>query len=170
VWRAFIRPLRLLAKALTQQDSPRQVAHGVALGALVGLVPKDNLTAIALMTVLCAARLNLGAGLLSAFAFSWIGLLVDPLSHRLGLWLLQQESLAAGWTWLYNLPVVPWTRFNNTVVLGSFVIGLALYYPLLRLSEPLIARVKPRLEERLRRYRVVQALLGAEWTARVGAA
>lgn len=170
MWHVVIRPLRFLAKALTQQDTPRQLAHGVALGALVGLVPKDNLIAVALMTVLCAARINLGAGMLAAFAFSWIGVLVDPLSHRAGLWLLQQDSLAPFWTWLYNLPVVPWTRFNNTVVLGSLVVGIALYYPLLRLSEPPIARIKPRLEERLRRYRVVKALLGAEWTARVGAA
>lgn len=170
MWHVIIRPLGFLAKALAQQDTPRQIAHGLALGALVGLVPKDNLIAAVLMTILCAARVNLGAGMLAAFAFSWIVALVDPLSHGIGLWLLEQDSLAPCWTWLYNLPVVPWTRFNNTVVLGSLCVGLALYYPLLRLMEPWIARVKPRIEERLRRYRVVQALLGAEWAARVGAA
>ena len=145
------------------------LAHGFALGALVGLVPKGNLTAVVLMVILCGARVNLGAGMLAAFAFSWIGLLLDPLSHRAGVFLLEWQPLVPAWTWLYNLPVVPWTQFNNTVVLGSLVLGLAAYYPLVRLSEPLFARYKPRVEERLRRYRVVQVLLGAEWTARLRA-
>ncbi|HUG91102.1 MAG TPA: TIGR03546 family protein [Planctomycetaceae bacterium] len=170
MWFIFIRPVRFLTGALIQQDSPRQLAHGFALGALVGLVPKENLTAIALMTVLCAARVNLGTGMLAAFAFSWIGVLVDPLSHRIGLSLLEWRTLAPVWTWLYNLPVVPWTQFNNSVVLGSLVVGLTAYYPLVRLGEPLFARYKPRLEERLRRYRIVQVLFGAEWTSRLGPA
>ena len=167
MWHIVIRPLGFLAQALTQQDSPRQLAHGFALGALVGLVPKDNLIAAVLMTVLCAARINLGAGLLAAFAFSWIGLLADPLLHRSGLFLLEWAPLAPFWTGLYNLPVVPWTRFNNTVVLGGLAVGLAAYYPLFRLMEPLFARYKPRVEQRLRRYRVVRVLLGAEWAGRL---
>ena len=39
------------------------------------------------------------------------------------------EALKPLWTCLYSLPVVPWTKFNNTVVLGNLVLGLLLYAP-----------------------------------------
>jgi uncharacterized protein (TIGR03546 family) len=132
------------------------------------LVPKDNLLAAALAVLLCVLRLNLGMAALAALAFSWVGLLTDPLTHRLGYWLLTQDALRPLWTTLAGLPVVPWTRFNNTVVLGSFLAGLALAWPLYRLSRPRFAVWVPHVGERLRRYRWCRRLLdGAALTGRL---
>ena len=163
----LLRPIRFLAKALTAEATPRQCALGFAMGMVVGLTPKGNLTAIVLMMVMCASRVNLGAGMVSAFFFSWVGLLTDPLAHNIGLWLLTQESLEPFFTWLYNAPVAPWTAFNNTVVLGSVVLGLALVYPVYRLSRPPFERYVPRLQEKLRKRRIVAWLTGAEWTGKL---
>jgi uncharacterized protein (TIGR03546 family) len=105
----LLRPGRTLVRTLTCADSARQIALGCALGMMVGLVPKGNLIALALGVLLLASRANLGAGALAAFAFTWLGLLVDPISHRIGLGLLQFGPLRPMWTWLYNLPAAPWT-------------------------------------------------------------
>ena len=59
---AWLRPVRALLTLLSSADSPRQIALGFALGMLVGLVPKGNLIAVALVTLLFAARVNLGWG------------------------------------------------------------------------------------------------------------
>jgi uncharacterized protein (TIGR03546 family) len=166
----LLRPVRFLAKAVTSENTPRQLAFGFALGLLIGLVPKGNLIAIVLMMMLGAMKVNLGAGMLAAFAFSWVGLLTDPLTHRIGLTVLEVQSLRPFWTGLYNIPLMPWTHFNNTVVLGSFLLGTALLYPAYRLSEPLFAKYTPRLEERLRKFKVVQLLWGTEWAGRLGSA
>lgn len=163
----LLKPLNLAVQALSDQSSPRQLAAGLALGMVAGLVPKGNLTAVGLMMLLLMVRVNLGAGLLSACVCSWLGVLVDPWTHRLGLWLLEHESLLPLWTALYNMPLVPWTGFNNTVVLGSLVSGSALFYPVYRLSRPPLARYAPLLRERLQRYRLVRLLRGAEWGARL---
>lgn len=163
-----LRPVRLLAQAFTAENSPRQLAWGFALGAVIGLVPKGNLLAIALMTILSAARVNLAAGLLGAFLFSWCGMLLDPLSHRIGESLLTWETLTPLWTSLYNLPLVPWTHFNNTVVLGSLTIGLILLYPAYRCTEPAFARLAPVLSQRVQKYRIARALWGAEWAGKLG--
>ncbi len=163
-------PGRALVKVLTNADSPRQIALGFALGMLVGLVPKGNLIAITLATVLLASRANLGAGALSALLFTWVGFLADPISHRIGLGLLQLAMLRPAWTWLYNLPLLPWTAFNNTVVLGSLILGLALLYPVYRAAKPAAAWAAPRLRERLMRYHVGKVLFGAEVITRGGAA
>ena len=158
----LLRPARPLVKVLTAADSPAQIALGFALGMLVGLVPKDNLIAFSLGVVLFSSRANLAAAALAAFTFTWLGVLADPISHRIGLGLLEFSPLEGVWTWLYNLPVVPWTAFNNTVVLGSLILGLALFYPVFRLIEIAAAWLAPRARDRLAKYRVGQMLLGVD--------
>lgn len=166
----FLRPLRLLARVFTAAGSPRQLALGLAMGMLIGLVPKGNLTAGVLMVLLLGTQVNLGVGTLSAVVFTWVGGLADPLSHRIGEALLTHRALEPTWAFLYDLPLVPWTGLNNTVVLGSLLLGLWLFYPVYRLSEFVFQRYQPWTVERLGKYRIVQLLRGAEtaagWRAR----
>lgn len=166
----FLRPARFLAKAVTAEATPRQLAWGLALGLLVGLVPKGNLLAMALMMVLCMLRINLAAGMMSAFVFSWVGMLLDPLTHQVGLVLLSLDGLRPMWTALFEVPLMPWSGLNNTVVLGSFLCGLVLLWPARWLSEPYFERYTPLLTQRLKRYRLVQLLWGAEWAEKLGQA
>ncbi|MCA9067358.1 MAG: TIGR03546 family protein [Planctomycetaceae bacterium] len=165
-----LRPLRFFARAIVDQDSVRQLALGFALGMVVGLVPKGNLIAISLMMIVGASKVNLGTSMMGAFVFSWVGMLIDPISHEVGLWLLTQESLSGFWTWLYNQPIVPWTRFNNTVVLGSFVLGWALFYPVYRITKSRLTVWQPKLAERFQKFKLTQILLGAEYASKLGGA
>ena len=167
---SLLKPFRFLAKALTAQASARELALGFAIGAVVGLVPKGNLLAIALMMVLGSLRVNLGAGMASAFLFSWVGMLLDPISHKIGQFVLTANVLEPMWTWMFNKPVIPWTAFNNTIVMGSFLSGLLLVYPLYKVSEPLFAKYAPPLAERLQKFKITKLLLGTEWAGRIGSA
>src|SRR5262249_34346062 len=94
----LLRPLRYLAQALALETTPRQLAWGFALGMLIGLVPKGNLIAVALMTLFCALRINVASGAAAISLFTWCGMHLDPVSHRLGHWLLTNESLRPLWT------------------------------------------------------------------------
>jgi uncharacterized protein (TIGR03546 family) len=170
VFFALLRPFRFLAKALSAEFTPGQLAGGFALGVCIGLVPKGNLIAIVLMTILGTARVNLAAGALAAFLVSWIAIFVDPLSHRLGSWLLSHESLVPLWTWMYNQPLLPWTRFYNTVVLGSLCIGLVLIVPSYYASRPLFAKYAPPLAERCKKWWLARVLWGTDIGGRLGTA
>jgi uncharacterized protein (TIGR03546 family) len=163
----LLRPLRFLAQALLVDATPRQLAAGLALGMLIGLVPKGNLIAISLMTLFCALRINLAAGTAAIGLFSWAGLFLDPISHRVGHFLLTHPALEPWWTSLYAVKLMPWTDFNNTVVLGSTLIGLALVIPVYSLSRPVLARFAPALAEYVRKYHVVQVLHGGELTGKL---
>lgn len=160
-----IRPFRALARLFTAAGTPRQLALGLALGMLIGLVPKGNLTAVLLGVILLASRVHLGAGMLAAAVFSWVGMLLDPLSHRIGQAFLTLDALQPTWAYLYDLPLAPWTALNNTVVLGSLLLGLWLFYPVYRLSELAFACGQPRVVDWLKKYRVGQLLGGAEMLA-----
>jgi len=132
---------------------------------LIGLVPKGNLTAGVLLVVLLGTQVNLGVGTLSALLFTWVGGLVDPLTHRVGEALLTHPSLQPAWACLHDLPLVPWTGLNNTVVLGNLLLGLWLFYPAYRLGEFVFERYQPRAIETLAKYRIVQLLWSAETVA-----
>jgi len=160
-----IRPLGVLARLFTAAGTPRQLALGLAVGMLIGLVPKGNLTAVLLGVILLASRVNLGTGMIGAAVFSWVGLLVDPFSHRIGQAFLTHESVQPMWAYLYDLPLAPWTALNNTVVLGSLLLGLWLFYPVYRLSELAFAYGQPRVVDWLKEYRIGQLLGGAEMAA-----
>ena len=134
IW--LYKRFRDLWSLFSTRDSARQLAWGVALGLLAGLVPKGNLTSFVLITVMFSCRINLAVGVLCTVAFSWFGLMLDPLSHALGKSVLTAEALQPLWKWLFNLPIVPWTSLHNTVVMGSLIIGLALVYPTARLLIP----------------------------------
>ncbi|MEZ6061649.1 MAG: TIGR03546 family protein [Planctomycetaceae bacterium] len=165
-----LKPLRLALKALLAQSSPRQMSLGLALGVLVGLVPKGNLLAVFLGVFLAATRVNLGIAAAAIVAVTFASTLLDPLSDRLGSWLLTMPALQNVWTQLYNAPVMPWTAFNNSVVLGSFVIGLLAVYPVHRCSRPVFEKYSKVVGPWARRFWLTRVLLGAEWADRLGTA
>ena len=163
----LLRPFRLFFKALVVDATPGQMAMGLALGVLVGLVPKGNLLAIGLMVLMCSLRVNLGIGLAAVFVMSWAGMLLDPFTHRVGDFLLRHDSLQPLWVTMYDTALLPWTDFNNTVVLGSFVFGAGAFLPLYFLSRPVFGLLTPRLVAWARRFRVVALLWGGEITGKV---
>ena len=160
----FVRPLRYLVAAVRDNDSPRQLACGIGLGMVIGLVPKDNLTAVLLGAILLASRTNLAAAALSAFCFSWVGGLADPLTHRVGYWILTQPALQRIGATVFDLPVLPWTKLNNTVVAGSLALGLVLLYPIYQLSLLTIQQHGAAIVERIRRSKCYEFLYGRRMT------
>lgn len=164
----LLRPLRLLAQALTANDSPRQVAWAFVLGMIVGLIPKGNLIALTLGVLLCSLRVNLSAGMLAAGLFSMVGMMFDPLAHRLGSTILLWAPGQATYAWVYEKPLGPWIGFNNTVVTGQLIIGLYLAYPAYRIGHFLGAKIQPRVSRWLMGYRVIRWLRGAEFGATWG--
>lgn len=125
-----VRPLHYLWQAISKDRSPNQIAWGIAIGFVVGLIPKGNLTAWMFGTLFFALRVNIGAGLLTALLVASISSWLDPLTHGIGLRLLQTKFAHDSLVSWYELPLVPWLGFNNTVTLGSTVLGLALLVPL----------------------------------------
>jgi len=165
----ILKPVRLCLRALSGQSAPGQLSMGLALGILVGLVPKGNLLAIVLGMLLAGSRVNLGIAAAAIVCCSLASPLLDPVFHLIGSRLLALPQLTSFWTWLYNQPLAPWTGFYNSVVLGSFVGGLMLIYPAHRLSRPVFEKYSEVAGAWVRRFWLTRALMGAEWATRVGA-
>lgn len=164
-----MNPLHLIKDvfaSLHGGSDPRHLAAGFALGAALGLIPKGNLFAAVFLLLFFALRLNKGMALMSATFFTPLGYLVDGIAHQLGLALLKAPALRGLWTALYDLPVVPLTLFNNTVVLGNLVLGLVLFAPLYFFFLRFVAWYNATWAVRVEQLRLVQALKGMGWYQR----
>jgi uncharacterized protein (TIGR03546 family) len=108
--------LKILAsffKALNEKASPRAIAGGLALGAIIGLTPKGSFHNAFVVMLIFLLPVNKSASLVSAGIFTLCSYLGDPLFNAIGEALLTASALAPLWTSLYNTPVIPWTRFQQ---------------------------------------------------------
>lgn len=142
-------------------DSSHQLALGVAFGLLIGLVPKDSLIPYVIALVAILTRANLLSLGVAGLAFSWLSPLLDSISHRLGQWALTHDSLESTWTTLYQLPMIPWTRFDNTVVMGSLLLGMILCVPSYFASRHLFEKFGSRIAQKLLRTPIAAWLIGS---------
>ena len=111
-------------------DTPHQLGLGLAFGIAVGLIPKDSLLpyAIGFIAILSTANLLcFGIGVIVAHVVSPA---LDHLTHVIGSWFLTFSPLEPIWAPLSEFPLVAWTRFNNSVVMGTLILGILLAVPI----------------------------------------
>lgn len=117
-------------KLLNSDTGTNQLAAGLACGIILGFAPILSLQCLIVLFFCFFFRVQLGAAFISAFFFKFIAYIFDPASDRLGRMVLESESLRPTFTSLYNMPIVPLTRFNNSIVMGSAIVSLILLIPL----------------------------------------
>src|SRR6266516_1300612 len=114
---SLIKLIQSLVGALHSEGTPGQLAAGIVLGSFLGLTPLVNIHNAVIFAALVLLNVS-------------FGFLLDPLFDWIGHTLLFTPSLTPVFTSLYNMPVIPLTNFNNTVVLGSFVFAVLFALPL----------------------------------------
>lgn len=157
----ILKLLQSIVKALHSEGTPGQVAAGMALGSILGLTPLLSLHNLLVAALILMLNVSVpGAALGWALAIP-LGFALDPMFDALGRQLLLgTPALVPLWTALANLPVVPLSNFNNTVLLGSLVSALVLFAPIYFLSRWGVRRYRETIGERVRNsafYRAVSA-------------
>lgn len=95
-----------------------------------------------------------------------VGFVLDPVFDRIGSSLLQAVSLRPLWTSWFNMPLMPYTNFNNTIVLGSVVAWLVLAVPIYFAAKYGVARYRATLGVRVRGCAGARvAFLTRRWTS-----
>jgi uncharacterized protein (TIGR03546 family) len=134
----------------------------MALGAALGLTPLMNVHNLVIFSLLVLLNVSFGGGMLGWMLFVPIGFLLDPLFNRIGLSLLTAPSLRPLWTDWTNTPILPYTNFNNTIVLGSVVGWLALAVPIFFAARWGVARYRATIGARVQRSRFYQAITASK--------
>jgi uncharacterized protein (TIGR03546 family) len=159
---ALLKLIQSIIKTLHSAGTPGQVAAGMALGAALGLTPLMSLHNLLVFSLLVLLNVSFGGGMLGWMLFVPVGFLLDPVFDRVGLSLLTAPSLRPLWTDWTNSPILPFTDFNNTIVLGSFVSWLGLVIPIFFAARYLVAKYRATVGERVRQSRFYKAITASQ--------
>ena len=147
-------------KVLNSDASPGQVALGFAFALFVGLTPFFSLHNLIILFFVSVIRVNLSAFFLASAVFALLAYLPDPVSISIGESLLNNPDLVQTWTALYQSDVWRAFKFNHTLLLGSVVLALILFLPVLIVGRVMISLYRDRLMawfEKLKISKLVKA-------------
>jgi uncharacterized protein (TIGR03546 family) len=159
---ALIKLIQSIIKTLHSEGTPGQVAAGIAVGSALGLTPLFNIHNLVIFALIVLLNVSFAGGMLGWALFIPIGFLLDPLFHAIGLELLHAPPLRPMWTSWANTPIVPYTNFNNTVVLGSVVGWGVLAVPIFFGARLGVARYRATVGERVRQSRLYKAVTASK--------
>lgn len=165
----LLKQIFSLFKLLNSETGTNQIAAGIACGLILGFAPVLSLQALLVFLCLFIFRIQIGAAFLAAFFFKFVAYVFDPILDTLGHAVLNSEVLKPLFTALYNMPIIPYTRFYNTVVMGSMVGTIVLFPFVFFLSKKLIAQYRIQFVQRFQNtkvWKLVKASYLYQWYAK----
>ncbi|MEN8243642.1 MAG: TIGR03546 family protein [Thermodesulfobacteriota bacterium] len=159
----MIQSIAKLLKVMNSESEPAQISLAVCLAMIAGLTPFYSLHNLLVLLLVFLLRVNFSAFLLGWVIFSGAAFLLDPLFHKLGLWVLTLPALEEVWTMLYGQVLWRIERFNNSIVMGSVLLSLLLAIPLFFALNMLIRRYRQHILERLRKLKIVKILKASKF-------
>ncbi|GAB1482097.1 hypothetical protein MASR2M78_09120 [Treponema sp.] len=145
--------------ALNSNVKKEQIAAGFAWGLLLALIPTGNLIWFTLFVFAFFTKINYGMQLLVMVLFKLILPLAAKPLDKLGWYILNQDSLYPYFSYLYNIPIAPLTRFNNTLVAGGLVLGLILWIPLFFIVRALVSVYRSKLAPKIAETAIYKAFM-----------
>lgn len=129
-------------RLLNSETGTNQLAAGLACGLILGFSPILSIQSFLVLFVVFFFRIQMGAAFISAFFFKFVAFLFDPLADQLGRVVLEAPSLRPLFIQMYNMPLVPLTRFNNSIVMGSGLVGFILVIPAFFIFKKLVIKYR----------------------------
>lgn len=150
-----------LIKTLHSKDDPHNIAMGFAMGSIIGLSPFFTLQNVFIFILILICNVSIGAAFFGIFFFGCFAYFFDPQFHNLGYFLLvKAEALKPFWTYLYNIPIAPLTKFYNTLVMGSLAVSLVTFFPIYWTFKQLVKVYQSKLAAKMDRLKITQLIKG----------
>lgn len=162
----ILKQLFAFIKLLNSDTGNISLAMGMTCGFILGMTPVLSLHSLLVFIILFVFRIQIGAALLAAFFFKFIAFLLDPVFHAVGSKILEIKSLESLFTSLYNLPIVPYTRFNNSIVMGSAAVTFLLSPVIFILSQYFIVKYRELIVARFKNtkfWKAIEATKFYQW-------
>ncbi|MCL2832573.1 MAG: TIGR03546 family protein [Treponema sp.] len=155
----MLKPIIKLLKALNGNLKKESIAAGFAWGLLLGLLPAGNFFWIVLFVVSFFFNHHHWSKILFMVVIKLFLGLLNPAVDAAGWEILHLQALQPAFTSLYNMPLVPLTGFNNTLVAGGLCIGIILWLPVYFIFRLLVPLYRNRFLPLIRESKVYKAVL-----------
>ncbi|HSG05826.1 MAG TPA: TIGR03546 family protein [Nitrospiria bacterium] len=159
----MLSALAKLIKVLNSETEPGQISLGFAFAMIAGFTPLLSLHNLLVLFLILILRVNLSAFLIGLAFFTGVAYLIDPLFHALGLAALTAGGLEGLWTAMYNSTLWRIEHFNNTIVMGSLLVSLVLFIPLIIVSNILIRKYREHFLQWILKTRIAQILKASKF-------
>jgi uncharacterized protein (TIGR03546 family) len=166
----MIKTIAQLIVALNGNVKKSQLAAGFAWGVLLALAPLGNFFWIVLFVVSFFFKHNHASKVLVMAVLKLFSPLIAPLVDALGWEILNVAALGPLFTTLYNMPFVPFTRFNNTLVAGGLAGGIVLWFPVFFLCMALIPLYRKIMAPKMRNIWLFKAVTKIPFISSIGKA
>lgn len=154
----LLKQIYAFLQLLHSETGTVELAAGLSFGLIFGFSPILSLQTLIVFIICFFFRIQLGAALLSAFFFKFIAFLFDPVSDAVGRLILESSLFRPIFIQLYNMPIIPFTRFNNSIVMGAGVIGFVLVIPMYFVFKHMIIKYRVEFLERVGRSKFWRGL------------
>ena len=154
----ILKQIFAFIKLLNSDTGNISLAAGMTCGFILGMTPVLSLHSLLIFLILFFFRIQIGAALVTAFFFKFIAFALDPVFDMAGQKVLEMDSLQGIFTSLYNMPLIPYTRFNNSIVMGSAVITFILAPFVFILSQWAIVKYRVTVLARFKETKVWKAV------------
>lgn len=159
----LLKQLFAFINLLNSDTGHNQLAAGLACGLFLGFAPFISIQTVIVLLLVFIFRIQLGAAFLSAFFFKFVAYLLDPVADHLGRFVLEAEAIRPLLVSMYNMPIVPLTRFNNSIVMGSLVISLILVVPAFFIFKSLILKYRETIVARFKQTKIWKAFIATKF-------
>ncbi len=154
----ILKQIFAFLKLLNSDTGTNQIASGIACGLILGFAPAFSLQTLLVILLLLFFRIQIGAATVFAFFFSLIAWALDPVAHAIGTVVLEMPALQGLFTEMYNMPIVPFTRFNNSIVMGSAVMSIALFPVVFFVSRIMVEKYRATVVARFKETKLFKAM------------
>jgi uncharacterized protein (TIGR03546 family) len=156
-------------KLLNSDTGTNQLAAGIACGMILGFSPAFSLQTLLVFICIFFLQIQIGAAFIFAFFFAFVAWIFDPIFHSIGVMVLEADGLNSLFTTLYNMPIIPFTKFNNTVVMGSGIVAILLAPFMFILAKFLITKYREKVVEKFKEtkfWKFIKATALFKWYAK----
>jgi uncharacterized protein (TIGR03546 family) len=166
----MLKPIAKLIAALNGNLKKSQIALGFAWGALLGLIPANTVFWVVLFVLSFFLRHNHAGKVLMLALLKLLGVLLDPALDALGWAILTAGPLQGFFTMLYNLPLFPLSRFNNTLVMGGIAAGVIAFIVVFALVLFLVPLYRNTIAPKIRHNKFIISLKAVPVFSRLASA
>lgn len=153
----LLKQIFAFLKLLNSDTGTNSLALGLTLGLFLGFAPFLSIQTLLILGVVFFFRVQIGAAFVSAFFFKFVAWMFDTPADLLGRQILEAQALRPLFTQMYNIPLVPLTRFNNSIVMGSFAVSAILAIPSFFIFKKLIISYRAQIVARFKATKIWKA-------------
>jgi len=157
----LLKAIGKLIIALNGNIKKSQIAAGLAWGVLLALIPGGSIFGIALFIVSFFFSHHHWSKIFLMIVLKLISPLYIYWVDFAGWEILNYDAFLPYFTTMYNMPFVPFTKFNNTLVMGGLALGIVLWLPSFLVFLALIPLYRNHIAVKIRNLKIVKTIAGS---------